>query len=159
MNTPSFVVSKKLFQTAWSNHMVILLPDHMKRVNYFISELLICMLRYHIPSCTRCSRIHFLCDTECWVITTGVGHWGGSTRDVHNLWPDTGQFILKNSRLRWSPEFINYAPFKRNVRFVYYYMLELQTETSIINSRKLPFVRSVRFAHRKHSPKTSLIIM
>ena len=29
----------------------------------------------------------------------GVGHWGGLTRDVHNLWPDTGQFILeKKSR-------------------------------------------------------------
>ena len=24
-----------------------------------------------------------------------VGHWGGLTRDVHNLWPDTGHVVLE----------------------------------------------------------------
>ena len=42
-----------------------------------------------------------------------LGHWGGSNKDVHYVWPDTGQFMLKNSRdLKELPEFIDFTPLR-----------------------------------------------
>ena len=76
----------------------------------------------------------------------GVGHWGGLTRDLHNLWPDTanctatGQYILEK-KIKASEiiaRIFNYEPFKGNVWFMY--MSKFQMEISIINSIKLPSV-------------------
>ena len=61
----------------------------------------------------------------------GVGPWGGLTRDVHNLWPDTGQFILGKNQDIWNnrQDFINYTPFKGKMWFIY--MFKFQMEISI----------------------------
>ena len=32
----------------------------------------------------------------------GLGHWLGLNRDVHNLWPDTGQYILEKNQCIWN---------------------------------------------------------
>ena len=63
-----------------------------------------------------------------------VGHWGGLTRDEHNQWPDTGEFIFFKSR------------HNRQVWLIYHYMFKFQKEITIIDSIKLPSV-SIKFAH------------
>ena len=69
----------------------------------------------------------------------GVGHWGGLTRDLHNLWPDTEQYILEKIKAsEIIARFINYEPFNVNVWFMY--MFKFQMEISIIGSIKLPYV-------------------
>ena len=86
----------------------------------------------------------------------GAGHWGGLTRDVHNLWPDTGQYVFekKSRHLKKSPGFINYEPFKGNVWFIY--MFKFQMEISIIDSIKLPSVGISKICTYRAFPDRSL---
>ena len=86
----------------------------------------------------------------------GCGALGRANRDVHNLWPDTGQFILEKkintseiiARIYWQ------WTFKGKVWFIY--MFKFQMEISIIDSIKLPSVSISKICTCRTFPERSL---
>ena len=90
---------------------------------------------FHLPGCLR--RENGAWGTR----SVGVWHWGGLTRDVHNLWPDTRQIYLRKT-------------IKASVWFIY--MFKFQMAISIIDSIKLPSVSISEICTYRAFPDRSL---